>query len=254
MNLEGKTVLVTGGAVRIGRAICLALAGCGCRVGVHYDRSAPEARELVDAIGADGGTAYAVQGHLESKESCRQVIGSVWSAWGTLDLLVNNAAVFHKQEWLTAPMSDIERDIRTNFLVPMMLIREFAARLRGREDAGGRGGGAPPRGRIVNLLDRRIVGIDPECVPYQISKKMLAELTGAAAVDLAPDVTVNAVAPGAVLPPPGHLGGAVRDLAGPVPLDAPCTPEAVAEAVAFLLEADTITGQTLFVDGGRHLV
>jgi pteridine reductase len=106
----------------------------------------------------------------------------------------------------------------------------------------------------VNLLDRRVAGNEVGCLPYLLSKKMLAEFTRIAAVELAPSIAVNGVAPGAILPPAGAAPGKTFDLAGPALLRYRCQPQDVARAVTFLLESDGITGQILFVDAGQHLV
>jgi len=130
--------------------------------------------------------------------------------------------------------------LRTNLLVPVLLTRAFAARTR--------------QGRVVNLLDRRIATHDIACVPYLLSKSGLAEFTRLAALALAPGIAVNAVAPGAILPPAGAAGQRTPDRAGQVPLRVRVTPADVAAAVVALLKADSVTGQVVFVDGGQHLL
>ena len=127
-----------------------------------------------------------------------------------------------------------------NLFAPMLLTRAFARQSK--------------RGKIINLLDRRIAGHETDCVPYLLTKKALAELTQLAAREFAPRFTVNGVAPGAVLPPPGKGTEYLRDLAGPVPLQKQITPADVAAAVLALLQADAVTGQIYFVDGGQHLL
>jgi NAD(P)-dependent dehydrogenase (short-subunit alcohol dehydrogenase family) len=122
----------------------------------------------------------------------------------------------------------------------MRLARAFASRVR--------------KGKIVNLLDRRIASLDAASVPYALTKKALAELTRLAALELAPGITVNGIAPGPVLPPPGKGEKYLRDHAGPVPLKRRITSEDIADAVMFLLKSDSITGQIVFVDGGQHLL
>jgi pteridine reductase len=245
MNLSGRTALVTGGAVRIGRAICEALALAGCNVVVHYNKSGAEAKTLVHDIIRDGVKAYAVRGDLGSSKQCVRIVSDAWRMAGGLDILVNNAAVFHKDTIMNATSDKMEAELAVNLLAPMMLSREFARRFR---KAGQRAGG-----RIINLLDRRIAFDDPECVPYLLSKKMLAEFTKAAAVEFAPAITVNGVAPGAVLPPAGKGNKRVRDMAGRILLQRRPEPEDVANAVVYLAGAGAITGQVLFVDGGQHL-
>lgn len=248
MNLQSSTALVTGGAVRIGRAICQVLSASGCGVVVHYNRSRTEAEKLVDGLQRAGRRAFAVKGTLFSQENCERVIDQAWEKAGRIDVLVNNAAVFHKDTLMSATEEKVMEELKVNFLAPMMLTRAFALRACGADNGPG------IKGKVVNLLDRRIAGNETDCVSYLLSKKMLAEFTRNAALELAPSITVNGVAPGAILPPSGRGADRVRDLAGKVPLQRQCTPDEVAAAVAFLLESDAITGQTVFVDGGQHLV
>jgi len=249
MNLSSATALVTGGAVRIGRAICLALAAEGCRVIVHYDHSREEAEELLQVLRDGGCEAFALRQSLASERDCEALMAAAEAAAGVVDVLVNNAAVFHKDTLLAATEEKMRAELQVNLVVPMLLMRAFASRLRAARHERPSGSGA-----IINLLDRRIAGVETDCLPYVLSKKMLAEATRSAALELAPDITVNGVAPGAILPPPGHGETYLHDAAGRIPLQCRCTPEDVAGAVVFLLEAGVITGQTVFVDGGQHLV
>ena len=250
MNLRSSTALVTGGAVRIGRAICLALAERGCNVVVHYHRSAAQAKALCRELEKKSVRAFVVQGNLGSPAGCERVIREARRKAGALNILINNAAVFHKDTIESMTEDKLLSELRVNLLAPMALTRAFACL---NQEQGNR---EQERvlAKVINLLDRRITGNDPACVPYVLSKKMLAEFTRSAALELAPRITVNGVAPGAILPPPGRGAGRVRDLAGRSPLKRQCTPEDVASAIVYLLESDAITGQTLFVDGGQHLL
>jgi NAD(P)-dependent dehydrogenase (short-subunit alcohol dehydrogenase family) len=239
MELEGKTVLVTGGAVRIGRAICLAFARAGARVAIHHRVSGSAARELASEIRASGGTAFAVAGDLALPGAAEGILRDAISAAGPVDILVNNAAVFHKDTPESLDAAKLNAEFAVNLFAPLLLMRAFAAQ------------GRP--GRIVNLLDRRIAGVDPSCLPYELTKKALAEATRSAALQWAPRIAVNAVAPGAVLPPPGEGPDYIRDRAGFIPAGRPVRPEEVADAVVWLARSDAVTGQILFVDGGQHL-
>ena len=247
MELKAKTALVTGGAVRIGRAICEALAERGCNVIVHYNRSSAEARTLCRRLEGMGVAAFTVRADLASPAECEAMMAAALAKTGRLDVLVNNAAVFHKDTLSTLTRKKLMAELEVNLVAPIVLTRAFLT-IHSRSRRGG------ISGKIVNLLDRRIVGSDPSCVPYVLSKKMLAEFTRTAALELAPAITVNGVAPGAILPPTGKGLKRVRELAGASPLKRQCTPADVAQAVVFLLESDAITGQTLFVDGGQHLL
>jgi pteridine reductase len=240
MHLLHKTALVTGGAVRIGRAICEKLAAQGCNVVVHCRNARPAARDLLRTLQRSGVNAWMVTGDLSSEQGCRSVVAKGWAAAGALDILVNNAAVFHKNPLVGVNAKNLQAEMAINLFAPLFLTREFAARTK--------------QGKVVNLLDRRITANETGCLPYLLSKKALAEMTRITALELAPGITVNAVAPGAVLPPPGKGKAYLRDMAGPVPLQRAIDPADVAQAVVFLLASDAVTGQVLFVDGGQHLL
>lgn len=250
MKLESATALVTGGAVRIGRAICEALAEAGCNVVVHYNASEDAAVELVDRLGGYGVLAVPVRGELGSETSAEDVIADAWARAGKVDILVNSAAVFHKDSLLALTEEKLMNEMSVNAFAPIFLTRAFARRLSDVRSAGQ----DVITGKVVNLLDRRITGNEVGCLPYLLSKKMLANFTRNAALELAPAITVNAVAPGAVLPPPGEGERYLRELAGHIPLGRAGAPRDVAEAVLYLLKSSVITGQTIFVDGGQHLV
>lgn len=227
MVLKGKRALVTGGAVRIGKAITQALQAAGVEVVVHYRNSKAEAEAL---------SPFTVQANLQCLEECAGLIDRA----GPLDILVNNASIFTKDTLADATPERVRREFNVNLFAPMELVRAFAEQTE--------------KGAIINLLDRRIACNDTSCVPYLIAKKGLEDLTKLAALEYAPQIRVNAVAPGPVLPPPGSSAESARELAGRLPLDRLPTLGNIAEAVLFLLQAESITGQTLFVDGGQHLL
>ena len=240
MELRGRVALVTGGAVRIGRAIVEALAAEGCDVVIQYHRSRESATALAAELGAMGVRGIAVRASLSTEHACDHLIAQAIRRAGRLDFLVNNAAVFHKDGLASASRDTVMQELTTNLLGPLSLMRAFASRA--------------VKGKIVNMVDRRIASQDQGCLPYLLTKKALADLTLNAALELAPEITVNAVAPGAVLPPPGKGRQYLRDHAGRVPLHRQVTPRDVASAVVFLLKSDSITGQIVFVDGGQHLL
>jgi len=231
MTLNGKRALVTGGAVRIGRAIADALSAEGAEVIIHFQTSERE---------ADAFWPNVIQADLNDPAQCETLLERVTEQFGTVDILVNNAAVFHQTSLMDSTTETVMAELQPNLLAPLALIRGFAKQGTG--------------GKIINLLDRRLTSHDTSCVPYMLSKKGLEELTKLAAIDLAPAITVNAVAPGAVLPPPQNVDDPSWEPAGTIPLEKRPTPEDVAEAVLYLLKSDSVTGQTLFVDGGQNLL
>jgi len=240
MELRGKKALVTGAAVRIGEAICLALAREGAEVVIHYRRSAEEAETLKSKIEAVGGSAAVVSADFSDPGAVSEFLRDVFEKVGSLDILINNAAVFHKDGLDELTDDKLVSEFRMNLFTPMLLVSEFGRLVK--------------RGAVINLLDRRIAGLDGTCMPYVLSKKALAEFTRMAALELAPGIRVNGVAPGAILPPPGKGTEYLKDHAGLVPLGDRGTVNDVADAVIGLLKNDAVTGQILFVDGGQHLL
>lgn len=240
MKLRGKTALVTGGAVRIGKAICEALAGEGCNVVIHCSRSMQAADQLAASLSAKGVKAWVAKEAIDSETDCRALMAAALKMSGGLDILINNAAVFHKSRLKAVSEQKLRIEFGINLFAPILLTRLFAEQT----DAGS----------VVNLLDRRIKANDVDCMPYSLSKKGLASFTEEAALSLAPNITVNAVAPGPVLPPPGRGGQFLMDRAGRIPLKLRITPQDIAEAVVVCLKMRSMTGQTLFLDGGQHLL
>jgi NAD(P)-dependent dehydrogenase (short-subunit alcohol dehydrogenase family) len=231
MNLNGKRALVTGGAVRIGRAIAEALQAAGVEVIVHFQGSEREAKEL---------SPKTIQADLSDPAQCERLIERAAAQFGPIDILINNAAVFYQTRLADATHELALRELQINLLAPLALIRGFAKQTK--------------TGKIINLLDRRITSHDTTCVPYMLSKKGLEELTKLAALDLAPGITVNAVAPGAVLPPPKQADNPAWEYAGTIPLEKRPALSDIADAVLYLLKSDVITGQTIFVDSGQNLL
>ena len=229
--LECKRALVTGGAVRIGHAIVQALQNEGVDVIVHFNQSEKEAQTL---------SSKTIQADLNDPTQCETLFQRASDAFGPIDILINNAAVFHLTQLKDATHETVIHELQPNLLAPLALIRGFSQQIQ--------------QGKIINLLDRRVTTHDISCLPYMLSKTGLESLTKLAALDLAPHFTVNAVAPGATLPPPQQVDHPAWEPAGTIPLDRRPTPTDIAEAVLYLLKSDVITGQTLFIDGGQHLL
>jgi len=234
---QKKVVLITGAARRIGAALARYLASQSLVVAVHYRRSAREAERLEAEIVRSGGTCRLYAADLTDEQRCRNLIQSVYRDLERLDFLVNNAAVFEADRLERVDIQRARWQVWINAWVPLVLMQEFAT--------------VAGRGAVVNLLDSRLQWYDPEHFSYCTSKRLLAEFTRLAALTFAPRVRVNAVAPGAVLPPRTTSQGYVP--AGDIPLGRRPRPEEIARAVHFLLVEPSITGQVLFVDGGQHL-
>lgn len=238
-TLDGQTALVTGASRRIGRAISLALADEGVNIVVHYNRSAGDAEQLCRELKTIGIKCLAVHADLSKSDDLGDLIQKALELTGSLDILVNNASVFAESKIDTVTFDEFVEAMRINAWAPFALGREFAHRLK--------------KGKIVNLIDTRHLDFDWSHVAYILSKKMLAEMTRMMAVHFAPDTAVNAVAPGLILPPEGKDEEYLQKLAHTVPLNRHGEAEDVAQAVVFLLKSDFMTGEVVYVDGGRHL-
>lgn len=246
LPLTGRTVLVTGAAVRLGRAIAWALGAAGADVVVHSRQARPEADALCGQIRGLGRRAWQVSGALDTPDGAETLFRRAVAAAGPINGLVNNAAIFSRAPLAQADAAAFDAAWQINALAPILLTRALLAHVRAQGLATEK-----PWAGVVNLLDQRIVRPAARNLAYGVSKQALAAFTLGAALELAPDLTVNAVAPGAVLPPPA---GADREAAGATPLGARPTPEQVAAAVVFLLGSPAITGQIVYVDGGQHLL
>jgi len=238
-SLAGKAALVTGAAVRIGRAIALALAREGVNVVVHYRRSGEEAEGLLAELRGLGVQAWSVEADFTQREEYESLLDRAVAVAGETDLLVNSASIFPAATLQDLTFDDLTLNQLVNAWVPFYLSRALAQR-----------GG--PR-KIVNLLDSRLAGDDPSHVAYLLSKRMLHELTRRCAIAFAPDVTVNGVAPGLILPPPGKDESYLDSLTHTVPLQRHGDEWDIAEAVLYLLRSTFVTGTVIYVDGGRHL-
>jgi NAD(P)-dependent dehydrogenase (short-subunit alcohol dehydrogenase family) len=239
MKLKGKKALVTGGAKRIGGEISLALAGAGVDVAVHYASSESEAHNIVDAVRRLGRRSEAVRMDLSETEKIEGWFDSLMDDWDGFDILVNSASVFPEDGYGNLTGKSLGRSMAIHVLAPLVMIRAMCK--TGREAC------------AVNILDTRVVDGDPSHASYHLGKRGLFTLTKDLAVEMAPTLRVNAVAPGLILPPEGKGEDWIDRLKSTNPLGARGTAEDVADAVLYLAAAEFVTGQIVYVDGGRHL-
>jgi NAD(P)-dependent dehydrogenase (short-subunit alcohol dehydrogenase family) len=240
MEISGRVALVTGGARRLGRAFSLALADAGADVVVNYHASPNEARSTVAEIEALGRRAIAVQADVADAGGVSRLVAETQRSFGRLDVLVNSASLFER-----APVADIaERDwdrvMAVNLKGPFLLSQAAAPLLK-------RGDG----GCIINIVDLSAVQPWPSYAHHAVSKAGLLHLTRVLARAFAPEIRVNSIAPGTVLPPEDHPG---EDGSGRRVLDRPGEPADVTRALLYLVRSDFVTGENLVVDGGRLLL
>ena len=245
MDLQGRAALITGGK-RIGAAVALDLAGRGVNIAIAYNRSRAEADAVVEDCRALGRNAVSVQADVSDPDQCSGLVDSAASALGRLDILINMASVYR-----SVPLAETDAalwdavvnvDLRGTFLCA----RAAVPHLR-------RQGG----GRIINFSDWVAASGRPRYtgyVPYYAAKHGVIGLTEALALELAPDaILVNAIAPGPILAPPGTTPEEIAKVEGATPLGRWGGEGEIVKAVQFLVTSDFVTGETIRVDGGRHI-
>lgn len=240
-DLAGRVALVTGAGRRVGRALAIALGARGMHVIVHYHASAAGADETVRLVTRAGGSGEAMQADLGRTADAERLIDQAAAARGSLDVLVNSAAVM-----LRTPLGETSEEqwdamFALNVRAPYFLSQRAAPALRA------------ARGSIVNIADLAALETWPAYVPHGLTKASVVQMTRALARVLAPEVRVNAIAPGAVLLPEGWSEEGAERLRSTTPLRRIGSPEDVAGAMLYLLDAGFVTGELLTVDGGRHV-
>jgi pteridine reductase len=238
-SLKGKTALVTGAAKRLGRAVVLGLVQQGCNAIVHYNRSRLHAEALCDEIRRMGVSVWPMECDFSKPDQVEPFFAGAVEQAGAIDILINNASTFHEDTLQQATGRSICDNVQVHAAAPLALAQAMARQ------------GRP--GHIINMLDTRVTVYDRLHVSYHISKRVLLSLTRMLAMELAPDIAVNAVAPGLILPPEGQDETYLQKLSTSNPLLRHGDPSDVVEAVLFLLRSRFITGQVIYVDGGYHM-
>jgi NAD(P)-dependent dehydrogenase (short-subunit alcohol dehydrogenase family) len=243
MDLKGKVALVTGAGRRLGRAIALALADRGAILAIHYRSSRAEAAAVMAQIESAGGRANCFNANLEDVPEIENMVTEVIAEFGRIDVLVNSASIFVRKPLAEVSDRDWDSHLDTNLKAPFFLAKLAAPSMR-----------ANGAGKIINLGDW--AGIRPfkDYVPYSVSKAGLIGLTRALATALAPEVQVNCIALGPVMPPDDYDAAEIERLRKATLTKRLGTAEDVARAVLFLCEGtDFATGTTLMLEGGRIL-
>ena len=239
-----KTIFITGAAKRIGKEIALCFSEMGWNIIIHYNSSKNDAQVLADEInGANQDSAITVQGNLDVKEDVEKVINEVRDAFPTIDLLINNASTFYP-----TPIEDISEEhwdklVGSNLKGPLFLIKGLRDKLK------------ESKGSIINITDTNLSKGVANYSIYSAAKAGLESITKGLARELAPDIKVNAIAPGAMLEPPDVTWTEEQKskVISSIPLNRMGSEKDISEAVKFLAKSNYITGQIIKVDGGRSL-
>jgi NAD(P)-dependent dehydrogenase (short-subunit alcohol dehydrogenase family) len=238
-----KTVLVTGAAKRLGRAIALDLAQAGWDVAVHYNNSEADAEETADAILKLGRRAALIKADVGREEETQALIARAVAALGLVTALVNSASLFENDDWETASRASWDKHIEVNLRAPFVLAQAFAKALP-----------ETMHGAIVNVIDQRVLKPTPQFITYSLSKAGLYWLNTTLAQALAPRIRVNAVGPGPTIINARQSEADFRRQREATVLRTGAEPADVCEAVRYLLSAKAVTGQMIAVDGGQHLI
>lgn len=256
MKLEGTAALVTGGARRIGRALSLGLAEAGCNLFIHYLTSAAAAERTAEDVRALGRRAWTAGADLSDPEQIDRLFETFDRQFERLDILINSAASFERTPFTDVTVAEWDAVQAINLRAPFLMTQRAAARMLAVKDRPASRGELPAPGVIINMSDMAGISAWRGFAPHGVSKAGLLHLTAVTARELGPEVRVNAIIPGPILPPPGESAGdpAWREKGRRVPLGRAGEPEHVAHAARFLAENDYVTGATIHVDGGEHLL
>ncbi|RYZ09375.1 MAG: SDR family oxidoreductase [Myxococcales bacterium] len=241
LSLRGKRALVTGAGQRVGQAIALALGAEGMRVAVHYRESREGAEQTARGVVESGGEATLLAADLSSRDEARSLVDRAIEKLGGLDLVVASAASFERLALADVDDDAWDRSLDLNLASPFALVHRAIPALRA------------ARGSVVLVTCSSATVPMRGYLPYVVSKGALKHLMKTLALELAPDVRVNAVAPGTVMPPPSYDEAAIARLARAIPLARVGTPQDIARAVVYLAGSPFVTGHELAVDGGRSV-
>jgi len=241
MNWNDKVALITGGGRRVGSALVLALAKRGVAVAIHYNESAEGAENTASRARSAGAKAEVFPADLSRPASIDPLVDGVLKRFGRLDFLVNSAAIMERTPFGRIDAAVWDRIFAINLRAPFLMAQAAAPHL------------SKHNGSIVNIADLAAFETWPGYIPHGLTKSAIVHMTRSLARVLAPDVRVNAIAPGTVLLPENFSEQDAAHLNETTPLKRSGTPEDVAAALLFLLEAEYITGETIIVDGGRHV-
>ncbi|MDG2475283.1 MAG: SDR family oxidoreductase [Paracoccaceae bacterium] len=246
------SALITGAATRIGKEMALGLAAQGVDVVVHYMNSRKEAEQVVHEANSFGVRAECIKADLLDDAEVKGLISRASSLLGNpLNILVNNASIFEYDNIKTASIASWDRHIGSNLKAPLFLMQEFSKQVAdGDKDLNGEN---IPQGNIVNIVDQRVLKKTPEFFTYSLAKMGLWSLTQIAAQALAPNIRVNAIGPGPTLKGHRQDEDHFKTQRKNTVLKRGSAPEEILEALKFILNTPSLTGQLICIDGGQHL-
>jgi len=241
-SIDHKTILVTGGAHRIGGHISSRLAEEGWSVAIHCNKSVDQANELARTIISQGGNAAAFSADLSSSESLSGLMSRVVDELGPVGALINNASIFEAEQWNDVSLNSWAAHLDVNLRAPFFLSQAFAQQM--------------PRnsfGAIINIIDQRVWNLTPGFISYTVSKSGLWTLTQTLAMALAPQIRVNGIGPGPTLANKRQDKKAFIRQSESMPLKHRVLPSDISDTVIYLLDTTSVTGQMIAVDSGEHL-
>ncbi len=240
--MKNKNLLITGAATRIGKAIALHFAERGWNIAIHYFKSSAQAKNLKKIIEQNWAKAALIKADLKNTKQVEKIIPLAKKQLGTIDCLINNAALFEKDDILNFTTKSWNDHLSINLLAPTILIKQFAKQASKKT-----------KSNIINIIDQRIFKLTPIFMSYTLSKSALYTLTKTMSMRLSPNIKVNGIAPGPTIKSKRQSAKHFNKQAKSTLLKKPVGPEDICDAVEFLINNNSITGQVIAVDSGQNL-
>ena len=239
--MEARKIIITGGATRIGAAIARKLSGPNIEILIHYNKSKLKAEKLKKELSNKGSKVFLVKGDLSKETDIKKIIKFAKSKLKIFDCLINNASLFENDKLENFSLDSWSKHLRTNLRAPALLTKEFAKNVKGKNN------------NIINIIDQRVFKLTPYFFSYTISKTALYTLTKTSAMSLAPNIRVNAIAPGPTIKNQRQSKKHFKKQYLATPLKRQVDVEQICNAVDFFIKNISITGQVLAIDSGQNL-
>ncbi len=239
--MEARKIIITGGATRMGAAIARKLSGPNKEILIHYNKSKLKAENLKKELSNKGTKVYLVKGDLSKETDIKKIIKFAKSKLKFFDCLVNNASLFENDKLENFSLDSWSKHLRTNLRAPALLTKEFAKNVKGKNN------------NIINIIDQRVFKLTPYFFSYTLSKTGLYTLTKTSAMSLAPNIRVNAIAPGPTIKNQRQSEKHFKKQYLATPLKRQVDVEQICNAVDFFIKNISITGQVLAIDSGQNL-